>query len=80
MVKDTETDGEVMAALRPCDTRTSHRMHPWGDQPPHYVCPGVPMIGPDCGAGKHLACDGRAWDDEADTITRCICDCHKENT
>lgn len=33
-------------------------------------------IGPDCAAGKHPACDGRAWDDETDDITTCDCPCH----
>jgi len=38
-----------------------------------------PPIGPDCVVGKHPACDGRAWDHEADNITDCACGCHEED-
>ena len=33
-------------------------------------------IGPDCRAGKHPACDGRALDEATDDITDCACTCH----
>lgn len=36
-------------------------------------------LDPDCVAGKHPACIGEAWDDEADKPTRCECACHDIN-
>lgn len=32
-------------------------------------------ISPDCRDGKHRACVGDAWDDDADALTACACDC-----
>ena len=37
-------------------------------------------IGPDCRAGKHPACDGRALDEATDDITDCTCHCHPRET
>lgn len=31
---------------------------------------------PDCKAGKHAACDGKAWDFANDREAHCLCDCH----
>lgn len=36
-----------------------------------------PPIDPDCLAGKHHACHGRAWDFEADDEVQCACGCHE---
>lgn len=33
-------------------------------------------ISPDCTYGKHTACSGEAFDDYADDVTDCQCDCH----
>lgn len=33
-------------------------------------------MNPDCRDGKHRACDGSGWDEEADQPIRCPCDCH----
>lgn len=30
-------------------------------------------ICPECRQGKHMNCDGHAWDDEADRLTDCGC-------
>lgn len=30
---------------------------------------------PECAQGKHVNCDGRAWDNDTDTITACLCPC-----
>lgn len=35
-------------------------------------------LDPDCRAGKHAACLGRAWDEEADEQVPCGCPCHQE--
>ncbi len=35
----------------------------------------LPM-NPDCVQGKHPACAGDAWDEEADERTTCACECH----
>lgn len=39
-----------------------------------------PPIDPDCRAGKHDACLGQAWDEEADEQVPCGCPCHQEAT
>jgi hypothetical protein len=31
---------------------------------------------PECRDGKHLNCEGGAWDDQADALTACTCACH----
>lgn len=41
------------------------------------VTPAGPMD-PDCRGGKHKACAGSAWDDQADELTACTCPCHQE--
>lgn len=33
----------------------------------------VEPICPECRAGKHANCDGKAWDDTADCLTVCRC-------
>lgn len=33
---------------------------------------------PDCYVSKHAACSGTAWDDDADDLTACTCECHQE--
>jgi len=33
---------------------------------------------PDCVQGKHRACSGTAWDEDADQLTGCACPCHDE--
>lgn len=33
-------------------------------------------MNPDCVAGKHTACAGDAWDEQADALTSCACSCH----
>lgn len=35
-------------------------------------------MNPECRDGKHANCDGSAWDDEADELTSCTCQCHVE--
>ncbi|WP_193596098.1 hypothetical protein [Microbacterium sp. YJN-G] len=40
----------------------------------------IEPIGPDCRAGKHDACDGRALDETADEVTDCMCSCHRKHT
>lgn len=32
-------------------------------------------VSPDCAQGKHVACSGDAWDDEADGPAACSCNC-----
>jgi hypothetical protein len=32
-------------------------------------------LSPDCAQGKHTACSGDAWDDEADAPAACECNC-----
>lgn len=39
---------------------------------PAYVC-----TSPDCGVGKHDACNGDAWDHSKDEPTVCVCVCHR---
>ncbi|WP_187138379.1 hypothetical protein [Cellulomonas timonensis] len=34
-------------------------------------------VNPDCKGGKHRSCAGDAWDETADTATRCACGCHE---
>ena len=34
-------------------------------------------MNPDCRAGKHSACAGDAWDEQADAPTTCSCWCHE---
>ena len=34
-------------------------------------------LNPDCAGGKHPACAGDAWNENADTITSCECPCHQ---
>lgn len=33
-------------------------------------------VNPDCWNGKHRACAGDAWNEEADAPTSCECSCH----
>lgn len=33
-------------------------------------------LNPDCREGKHRACTGDAWDNEADELCACECACH----
>lgn len=33
-------------------------------------------LDPDCRDGKHRACAGGAWDDDADALVSCECPCH----
>lgn len=33
-------------------------------------------MNPDCEYGKYTACSGTAWDDDADALTDCTCECH----
>jgi hypothetical protein len=35
-------------------------------------------VSPDCRAGKCKACSGDAWDEAADVLTTCRCDCHAD--
>jgi len=37
----------------------------------------VAPIDPDCRRGKHAACSGRAWDEDADALVLCECSCHR---
>lgn len=32
-----------------------------------------PAVCPECRQGKHVNCDGEAWDTEADQPTTCAC-------
>lgn len=36
-------------------------------------------VSPDCGAGKHTACNPAygGWDDAADELLPCTCGCHR---
>jgi hypothetical protein len=34
-------------------------------------------MNPDCTGGKHDACSGTAWDNDADDLILCGCDCHR---
>ncbi|GAA2237574.1 hypothetical protein GCM10010401_07200 [Rarobacter faecitabidus] len=35
-------------------------------------------MNPDCAQGKHAACTGDAWNEIADELTACDCDCHQD--
>jgi hypothetical protein len=34
-------------------------------------------MNPECAAGKHPNCDGKAWRDDLDAIGPCQCGCHE---
>lgn len=40
----------------------------------------ITQIDPDCRAGKHTICYGKAWDDALDELGACLCDCHQDPT
>jgi hypothetical protein len=35
-------------------------------------------MNPECKAGKHHNCDGKAWRDDLDDIGPCQCTCHDD--
>lgn len=68
-----------MPDIKQCELTSEHEPHAWSEDGRsrswHHFCGGVraPSTCPECAAGKHRACDGVAWDFEADAETACTC-------